>query len=243
VDGKKSFSSVAASAGNGWIDLPLLFKLRTDLQLLGERAGMPVHIKDLGGRAKAILWSTVTIKTPLHAQGLGLIDDTHLIDGTMAAVTAYTTVHMDGMIEVGVIRQAVNLHPGNRLTCLPALAHSGETGAIGKNLALAMTVDTGLRGREIRVGGNFHEAMTVTAVHSELLHMEGVGKGDRLIRLVANAGVLRREVIPDSKRDGCANNQHTDKELERQPIGPSGKKIRHRVIEIARPEVLRAWQG
>jgi len=171
---------------------------------------MPVHVEDLRWWTEEILGRTVAVQTPLHAEGLGLIDHAHLIDGAMAAIAAHTTVHMDGVVEVGVVGQTVNLHPGNRLAGLPAFTHGSEARAIGKDLALSMTVNTGLRGRKIRVGGHFDEAMAVAAIHPKLLDMQGVGEGHGLVRLIADTRVFRREVIPDSKCDRGTNNQHTD---------------------------------
>jgi hypothetical protein len=72
--------------------------------------------------------------------------------------------------------------------------------------------------------------MTITTIHPELLHVEGVGEGNRLVRLVADAGVLGGEIIPDTEGDGGADDQPADKQLKREPVGPSGKKIRHRVV-------------
>jgi len=120
----------------------------------------------------------------------------------MATVTAHTAVHMDRMVEVSVIRQAVDLHPRDRLACLPAVAHCGQTGTVGQDLTLAMAIDTGLGGRQVRVTCYLYEAMAIATIHSELLHMEGVGKGDRLVGLIPHAGIFRGEIIPDSQRDG-----------------------------------------
>ena len=145
----------------------------------------------------------------------------------MATVTADTAVHMDRMVEVSVIRQAVDLHPRDRLACLPAIAHCGQTGTVGQDLTLAMAIDTGLGGRQVRVTCNLYEAMAIATIHPELLHMQGMGEGHRLVGLVADAGVLRREIVPDPKSDGSTDYQAADKQLERKPIGPSGKEIRH----------------
>lgn len=197
---------------------------------------MPIHIENLRGRTEELLGCAMAIKTPFHAERLGLMDDIHLIDRTVATVAAHTTIHMHSMVEVGVIWQAMHLHPWDRLTGFPTLTHQGETRTIGKDLALAMAIDAGLSGRKIGMPGNLNKAMTVTAIHPELLDMKGVRKRHRLIWLIANAGIFRREVIPDAQSDGRAHNQHADQNLERQPIGPSGKEVRHRVIEIARTE-------
>jgi hypothetical protein len=176
---------------------------------------VPVHVEDLGGRTKEILGRAVAIKAPLHAERLGLVDLVHLVDRPVAAVAADSAVHMDRMIEVGVVGQSVNLHPGDRLARLPALADRSETGAVRKDLAVAVTVDAGLSGGKVRVAGNLDKAMAVTAIHPELLHMEGVGEGHRLIRLITDAGILGGEIIPDPEGDGRAHNQPANQQLER----------------------------
>jgi hypothetical protein len=78
--------------------------------------------------------------------------------------------------------------------------------------------------------------MAITAVHTKLLYMHRMGEGNGLIRLIAHASVFGGEIIPYPKCDGRTHNQHTDKELEREPIGPSREKVRHRVVFYARIE-------
>ena len=172
----------------------------------------------------------MAVEAPLHAERLGLIDLRHLVHRPMAAVAADAAIHVDCVVEVSVIGQAVDLHPGDRLARLPALADRSETRAVREDFPFTMTVDTGLGVREIGVAGHLDETMTVATIHAELLHVESVGKGNRLVRLIADARVLRGEVIPDTKGDGRTRDQPAHQELEREPIGPSGKEIRHRVV-------------
>ena len=54
--------------------------------------------------------------------------------------------------------------------------------------------------------------------------------------MIADTGVLRREVIPDPERDGRADDKTAHQQLERQPISPSREKIRHREWFNARME-------
>lgn len=91
---------------------------------------MPIHVKDLRGRTKEILRGTMTIQTPLHAQRLGLVDNAHFVHRAMAAITADAAVHVNGMVEVGIIGEAMDLNPRNRLTGLPAITDSSKTGAV-----------------------------------------------------------------------------------------------------------------
>ena len=134
---------------------------------------------------------------------------------------------MDRMVEVSVIGQAVDLHPRDRLPCLPAVSDSSQARTIRQDFALAVAIDAGLGGRKVRVTGYLYEAMAVAAVHPELLHVQGMGEGYWLIGLIADASVLRREIVPDPESDGSTDHQAADKQLERKPIGPSGKEIRH----------------
>jgi len=128
----------------------------------------------------------------------------------MATVAADPAVHMDGMVEISVIREAVDLHPRNRLTAFPTVADGGKARTVRQNLALAVAVDAGLGGRKVRVTRHLDEAMAVATVHPKLLHVQGVGEGNGLVGLIADTCVLRREIIPDSQRDGPTDHQAAD---------------------------------
>jgi hypothetical protein len=140
---------VAASAIDGWVDLPLLLELGSQLALLVRRRGVPVHVEDFRGRTKEILGGTMAIKAPLHAEGLRLVDHAHLIDGPVTAVTADATIHVNSVVEISVIRQAMDLDPGNGLSGLPTLADRREAGAVRQDLALPVAVDAGLGCRRL----------------------------------------------------------------------------------------------
>ena len=191
---------------------------------------MPRHIEDFRGRAKEILGCAVAVQTPLHTERLGLVDYAHLVHRSVATVATDPAVHVDRVIEVGVVRQTVDLHPRDGLAGLPAFTHRRKTRAVRQDLSFPVTVDAGLGGWEVGVGGHLDEAVAVAAVHSELFDMQRMGEGNRLIRLVADPGVLGGEIVPDTESDGGADHQNTNQQLERQPIGPSGKEIRHRVV-------------
>ena len=90
-----------------------------------------------------------------------------------------------------------------------------------------MAVDAGLGGGEVRVTSHLDETMAIAAVHPQLLHMQCMGEGNRLVRLIADTGVLRGEIVPNPERDGAADDQAADEQLEREPIGPSREEIRH----------------
>ena len=108
------------AAGLG-IDLELLLELLAEL-LGGSDAGVVGHvfghilvavikIEDLLERAQVLLGGTVTVETPTHGVGLGLIDHFHLINVTVTALTGDAAVHVGGVIEVDVVGRLVDADP------------------------------------------------------------------------------------------------------------------------------------
>ncbi len=147
----------------------------------------------------------MALEAPRHAEWFCFIDDRHFIDCAMTAVTADAAVHMDGVIEISIVRQLVNTNPWNWLACFPALLHGREARAVRFDFSLAVTIDASLCVWNIRMARNLNKTVAVAAVHAELLHMDGMRKGNRLVRLVTDAGVLRREVIPNSTHEPSTN--------------------------------------
>ena len=70
--------------------------------------------------------------------------------------------------------------------------------------------------------------MAVAAINSQLAIVDGVREPDGLDRLIADTRVFRRDVIPG--RGGQTTNRHdgADRELEREPVRPAWKEIRHK---------------
>ena len=174
---------------------------------------MPLHVEHFTRRTKEIFGSTMTFETPGHAEGLGFIDNRHFIDLTMTTVAANTTINVNSMVEIGVVRKLVDFDPLNRSSRLPTLLDWRETRAVPFDLTLTVAIDTGLRVGNIGVTRNFNKTMTITAVHSELLHVNCVRKRNGLIRLITDACVFRRKVIPNSPDKGTADDCQANKEL------------------------------
>src|SRR5258707_1352679 len=76
---------------------------------------------------------------------------------------------------------------------------------------------------------HFDKAVAIATVHPELRHVNVVRERHRLDRLIADAGIFWRNVIPrgggQSARDQDAGNRH----LQRQPIAPAWEEIRHKI--------------
>jgi hypothetical protein len=92
-----------------------------------------------------------------------------------------------------------------------------------------MTSHAGLGSRDIRMRGYFHEAVAITAVHSQLGHVNVVRKRYRLDRLVTDLGIFRRHIIPGAGGKPADNYDAANRQFERQPVGPARKKVRHKV--------------
>ena len=74
------------------------------------------EIRDLGNRTKVGNRVSVTIKAPAHGQLLGSTDDRHLVDTPVTGNTSNSTVDMCAVIEICVIRDAIDPDPLNRET-------------------------------------------------------------------------------------------------------------------------------
>jgi hypothetical protein len=79
----------------------------------------------------------------------------------------------------------------------------------------------------VRLRGDFHEAVTIPAIHPQLSHMNIVRKRHRLDRLVSDFCVLRSGVIPCGPGQGTSDHNHTDDRLKGYPIRPAWKEIGH----------------
>ena len=150
----------------------------------------------------------------------------------MATHAADTSVDMHGMIEIRKVRQLMDFHPIHWVPGLPTITHRGQFGIVGLNLG--MTIHAGLRGWYVRVRGNLDEGMAISAVHAELRYVDVVRKRDRLNGLITDAGVLRRHVIPGGASQPTDDHGSTDGKLERQPVRPAWKKIRHKTLSELR---------
>ena len=92
---------------------------------------------------------------------------------------------------------------------------------------LGMTVHASLRVRQVRMRRDFDEAVAITAIHSELGNVNVVGKRHRLNRLITDARIFWRDIIPGGSGQSTDSDDGADGDLERQPIRPFWKKIRH----------------
>jgi len=111
----------------------------------------------------------MAIETPLHQQRVRLKNQRHLIHRAMARRAADAFAHMNAVIEVREITEAMHFHPFNRFVRAVAFAHRLEVaGVIEQN---GVAVHAGFGGRNACGGGIFHGSMTVAAINAVVAHV------------------------------------------------------------------------
>jgi hypothetical protein len=86
----------------------------------------PSQIGDFLDRSEMGFWVPMAVQTPSHRLILGLMNDLHLVDATMACYARNSTIYVSGVIEVDIIGQSMDPHPVDRLTCPPAVSNGLE---------------------------------------------------------------------------------------------------------------------
>ena len=157
--------------------------------------------------------------------GLGVIDDLHVIDVSVAGNAAHASIHVHRMVEVNVVGSFMNPNPGDWITCFPRFPNGTEFGTLRFNLRV--TVHTSLCARDVRVGGFFYPCMAVTAIHAELIHVKGVVEGDGLCGLVSNACVFWGKVVGHSRDNAGDNDRDADQYFDWQPVTKTWENVGH----------------
>jgi hypothetical protein len=140
----------------------------------------------------------VAIQTPAHAERLLVNHDWHLIH---LAVTAHATdpaSDMDGMIEVHVIGRFMDPLPSNRGTTRPAHSHRLKLRAVCFDRLVA--IHARLRGRDLRDGRLLDTGVAVEARQPQAAGVLLVGELDWLDRREADARVLGRLVVVQTRQ-------------------------------------------
>lgn len=218
---------MTTSTSDRRIDIPGFFESQPDFALGGACDRSPLHVINFFGRAEEIFRGAVAIQAPGHALGLVLVNDLHGTDIAVAALAADASIYVHGVIEVGVVGGLVDADPFDGLSGGPTFANGGEFRAVVFNFAFAVAPDAGGGGGDVGVGGYFDIAVAVTAIHAELFHMDDVGEGDGLIRLVTNAGIFRSKVVPHAHNQKRADTAEDDDYFGSNPVAIFRKKVGH----------------
>src|SRR5205085_3460372 len=76
---------------------------------------------------------------------------------------------------------------------------------------------------------HFDKAVAITAVHSELSHVNIVWKRHRLDRLITDPGIFWRDIIPRGRGQSARDQDAGDRHLQRQPVRPAWEEVRHKI--------------
>ena len=221
------------------------FFSRNSLPNSGARLG-PSHVGDLFDRPQVRLRIAMAVQAPAHAERLVLVDLFHLIDPTVTADAADAAGHVGAVVEVGVVRKVVDLHPLDGFARLVALADGRELGA--RRPDLAVTVHARLRRRDGRVRAVLDGVVAVAAIDAELTGVQRVAVRDRLFGHVADIRRFGGSAVPD-QRDQVdrRDSKHDSCDLP-SFIGPAREyeQIHHqkpRLVARASPSAARIRRG
>ena len=218
---------MAAGAALGRFHFPVIYErlrlFHTGFALVDE--AFRIEVKDVFRITQSGFGIAVTFQTESHAERLHVRDDIHLVDLAVALDARNATVHVDGVIKIGVVRRFVDPDPRNGLAGGGTLPDRREERT--RRLDLVMAVHARLRRGHIRMGGLIHIRVAVTTIEADLLHVFRVTERDWLERSVADARVLRRHVISHSCGRDAYEHPEVNDDLERKLVRRLWKKFRH----------------
>src|SRR6187431_2211115 len=102
----------------------------------------PSHVRDLFDRPEVRLRIAMAVQAPAHAERLVLVNLFHLVDPAVTTHAADAAGHVGAVVEVGVVREVVDLHPLDGFARLVAFADRRKLGT--RRPDLAMTIHAGL---------------------------------------------------------------------------------------------------
>ena len=199
---EESFSSVTGGTILQRLNFPVVDEFLPVRPLRVGVSALPVQVSDFVQRTQLAGGVAMAVQTKGHAQRLGMVNFVHLIDLAVAFDATDAAVDMDGMVEINVIGQLVNLHPGMGL---PVAALSRTRASRASSLRPDCGSSCRPTGRDVGIPGFLDAIMAVAAIHAQLVGMNAVGKGHRLNRLVADPRIFGREIISDPGGHGGAD--------------------------------------
>lgn len=183
--------AVASRAVGGRFDALGLDDLQAEFD--GVALGRPVQLGDEFDRADILGGVAVAIEAPCHRKGLNLFHFDHLVDPAMAGDAGDAAGDVGLVVEVDVIGEAVDFHPGDGLAGGVALTNHLQLGALFPDPVVA--VHTGLGGGDSGEARFFDRGMAVVAIHTEISGVELVAVGDGLLGGVPGIDLFRMEQV------------------------------------------------
>lgn len=129
------------------------------------------------------------------------------------------------MVVINVVDCSIEPYPLDWLTALPAFLDRLQLGIVFRHLRVAVHARCSVR--HVGLRRDFDKTVTIAAIHPELCHVNIVWKRHWLDRLVSDLCVLWRAVIPSSRSYTTGEHDHANDHLDRYPIAPAWKEIRH----------------
>ena len=141
----------------------------------------------------------MALKTPTHAQPLGLVDHVHLVHTAVARQTTHAARNVCTMVEINVVRQVMDADPLKRFLSGSGLAKGHEFLGIRSDCRVA--VHASCHRRNGSRCGRFDSIVAVPAVDPQFTGMQPVAERDRLSWLITDVrGRWRSAVVDHSKR-------------------------------------------
>ena len=217
---------MATRAALGRIDFPVVDELGALRDLRGRGGRLVRKVGDFVQRTQDLLGITVALEAEEHVEGFLLADDDLLVDPPMALDAADAAVHVDGVVEINIIRHLVDLDPTDRLARLDALLHERQRWAI--RLHLAVAVPAGVGGGDVGVPGLLDVVVAITAIQAQngiRPRVKGMVEGDRLVWRVSDVQILVGGVFVDRRDYDDSGDEKTDEDLEGGGVDGPGEKV------------------
>lgn len=167
-------------------------QLFTDFGLIRWR--LPVHIENLIVWPQHVLRIAMAVQAPGHLQRRRLKHQRHLIHLPVARRTPYALGHVNAVIEINIIGQAVYANPVNRLIGAITLSDRLQIACAVKKHG--MTVHARFGRWNARRRGKLDARMTVSAINPVVTHMVLMTELNGLIAryiLIRQNGRTRRQ--------------------------------------------------
>ena len=205
---------------------------------MGDRRGRraasrPGHRSHRGKRPSARLRIAVAIETPAHRQGRHLVVERHLVDAPVTGDAPDPAPHVDGVIEVDEIGQAMDAVPPQRPAREVAAPHRFQHPAVVPDLPVATHADLGCRNPGVRPP--LRAVVAVTAVDAVIVDMVSVIELYRLVDGKQPVLVVGRPNVDHGKGDGRRGDRRQQAQSDADcGVAPRRKQRGHLGVRIVR---------
>jgi hypothetical protein len=210
------------------LQLPYTLNLVFRRQALADfrliRGSFPVHIENLITRAQYRFRIAMTVQAPMHEQRRSLKHQRHLINFAVTRRAANALIHVNAVIEINVIREAMYAHPLDGFVGAITLADRLQVADVIEQDGMA--IHAGFCGRDAGGGGGFHSRMAIATINAIIANVMFVTELNGLLArdvLVSQIGSTR-QTHHGAEREGRQQSPKEDTEL--------GDKIRAAVKNL-----------